>query len=124
MARDRAALAAFHDSTGGPDWTDRGNWKTSAPLGDWHGVTTDAAGRVTELLLVANGLTGVIPPALGDLTRLESLSLGQNGLTGPVPAWLGSLGRLQVLSLVANRLSGRICIFSPHTVRFPPLIRL
>lgn len=124
MARDRAALAAFHDSTGGPDWTDRGNWKTSAPLGDWHGVTTDAASRVTELLLVANGLTGVIPPALGDLTRLESLSLGQNGLTGPVPAWLGSLGRLQVLSLVANRLSGRICIFSPHTVRFPPLIRL
>ena len=108
VARDRAALVALYDSTGGPDWTDRGNWKTSAPLGDWHGVTTDAAGRVTELLLVANGLTGVIPPALGDLTRLESLSLGRNGLTGPVPAWLGSLGRLRVLSLVANRLSGRI----------------
>ena len=108
VAQDRAALVAFHDSTGGPSWADRGNWKTSAPLGDWYGVTTDATGRVTGLDLVDNGLISPLPPALGDLARLESLSLGRNGLTGPVPAWLGTLGRLRQLSLVGNRLSDRI----------------
>ena len=108
VAGDRAALVALHDSTGGPDWTHRSNWGTPAPLGDWYGVTTDAAGRVTGLDLVDNGLTGPIPPVSGGLARLESLSLGGNHLTGPVPAGLGNLGRLRVLDLHANELSGRI----------------
>ena len=45
-AADRAALEALYDATGGPGWTDSTNWKTSAPIGEWFGVTTDAAGRV------------------------------------------------------------------------------
>ena len=65
-AADRAALEALYDATGGPGWTNSTNWKTSAPLGEWHGVTTDAAGRVTGLHLVYNGLTGPIPGALGN----------------------------------------------------------
>ena len=44
-AADRAALEALYDATDGPGWTHGTNWKT-APLGDWHGVTTDASGRV------------------------------------------------------------------------------
>ena len=44
---DRAALEAFYDATGGASWTNNTNWKTAAPLDEWHGVTTDAAGRVT-----------------------------------------------------------------------------
>ena len=39
---DRAALEALYDATSGPDWTDSTSWKTSAPLGEWYGVTTDA----------------------------------------------------------------------------------
>ena len=52
-AADRAALEALYEATGGPGWTDNTNWKTSAPLGDWFGVTTDGDGRVTRLRLSA-----------------------------------------------------------------------
>ena len=96
---DRAVLEALYDATGGPDWTDGRNWKTSAPLGEWHGVTTDADGRVTELDLHGNGLAGFVAPALGNLGNLESLSLGWNDLTGPIPASLGNLARLRRLDL-------------------------
>ena len=57
-ASDRAALEALYDATGGPGWTDSTNWKTSAPIGEWFGVSTDAAGRVTGLNLGENALTG------------------------------------------------------------------
>ena len=62
---DRAALEALYDATGGPGWTDSTNWKTSAPIGEWFGVSTDAAGRVTGLNLRGNDLTGSIPAELG-----------------------------------------------------------
>ena len=64
-ASDRAALEALYDATGGPGWTDSTNWKTSAPIGEWFGVTTAAAGRVTGLNLRGNDLTGSIPAELG-----------------------------------------------------------
>ena len=66
VATDRAVLEALYDATGGAGWTDSTNWKTSAPLGEWHGVTTDASGPVTELRLLGNELAGAIPDALGD----------------------------------------------------------
>ena len=104
----REVLEIFYDSTGGPGWTNRGGWKTSAPPGDWHGVTTDADGRVTELALRDNGLTGVIPPALGDLDSLTTVDLGFNALTGPIPRELGRLRNLEELSLRANDLTGPV----------------
>ena len=105
---DREVLEVLYDSTGGESWTNRRNWKTSTPLGDWYGVTTDTAGRVTELDLSWNELTGPIPAALGDLTNLESLFLGSNRLTGPIPSSLGRLSNLRWLSLGGNELTGRI----------------
>ena len=105
---DRAALEAFYDATGGTGWTNSTNWKTSAPLGAWHGVTTDAAGRVMGLNLSENGLTGPIPRALEGLANLEELYLYDNALTGPVPAWLGNLARLRWLNLGDNALTGSI----------------
>ena len=98
-AGDRAALVALHDATGGPDWTDRTNWTTDEPLAAWHGVTTDADGRVAELSLPENGLAGTLPAALGSLTRLRRLALGGNRFSGPIPAELGNLAALEELSL-------------------------
>ena len=105
---DRAALEALYDATGGAGWTHSTNWKTTAPVGEWHGVTTDADGRVTGLHLNFNNLTGRIPPALGDLARLRELSLSDNEFTGPVPAWLGSMTGLRSLYLRGNALTGPI----------------
>ena len=107
-ASDRAALEALYDATGGESWTNRTNWKTAALPGDWHGVTTDADGRVTGLDLQRNGLAGPLPPALGSLTRLESLDLGRNGLSGPIPGALGSLVDLELLILSRNDFTGPV----------------
>ena len=105
---DREVLEVLFDSTGGESWTNRGSWKTSAPLNQWYGLTADADGRVTELRLEDNGLAGPVPVALGGLARLELLSLGSNALTGPIPAALGRLSNLRSLSLGGNELTGRI----------------
>ena len=107
-ASDRAALEALYDATGGPGWTDSTNWKTPAPLGEWFGVRTDPAGRVTWLELRGNDLTGPIPAELGNLVNLRGLGLGGNDLTGPVPAWLGNLVNLEWLYLWGNELTGPI----------------
>ena len=105
---DREVLKLLYHATGGPRWIHRTHWLSAAPLSDWHGVKTDASGRVTSLALEANGLSGAIPPALGQLTRLESLELGSNDLSGTIPVDLGRLTQLQVLQLRNNRLSGAI----------------
>ena len=107
-ASDRAALEVLYDTTGGASWTNSTNWKTSAPLGNWHGVTTDASGRVTELKLSDNGLTGPIPTGLGSLETLQWLDLSSNELSGPIPSVLGSLANLFFLDLSRNELSGSV----------------
>ena len=116
---DRAALVAFYEATDGPNWRNNENWLTDAPLGDWHGVDMDGAGRVVRLDLgpqlddegqryVSNGLSGSIPPKLGDLANLTELRLGLNNLGGPIPAELGKLTGLTTLNLHSNHLSGPI----------------
>ena len=107
-ATDRAALEALYDATGGPGWTDSTNWNTSAPTGEWFGVSTDAAGRVTRLSLRGNDLTGPIPAELGNLVSLRSLDLTDNDLTGPIPSELGRLVNLEWLSLWGNALTGPV----------------
>ena len=107
-ASDRAALVALYNATGGANWGRNGNWLSNAPMGEWHGVTTDSDGRVTHLDLYSNQLTGAIPAELGNLTKLELLSLEGNRLTGAIPAELGSLTNLEVLRLEFNQLTGAI----------------
>ena len=72
---DREALVALYHATDGTNWRRNSNWLTDAPLEDWHGVSTDEDGRVTELDLAANELSGTIPPELGHLDKLRVLDL-------------------------------------------------
>ena len=105
---DREALDALYHATGGPDWIDRSNWLSDAPLSEWFGVQTDGSGRVTRLDLSGNRLSGTIPPALGRLTQLQRLFLSDNRLSGPIPPELAGLANLQRLGLPRNQLSGSI----------------
>ena len=116
---DRAALAALHAATDGPNWADDENWLGDGPLGAWRGVETDAFGRVVRLDLggrqdgetgewVSHGLRGPIPPELGSLSGLTSLNLRANALAGPIPSELGNLTGLEELWLDGNRLEGPI----------------
>ncbi|CAM9898817.1 unnamed protein product [Ectocarpus sp. 4 AP-2014] len=78
---DIAALLTLYLQTNGPPekkgrlwttekggWRNRRGWGTSAPLGDWYGVTVDSGGRVIELNLSGNDLRGALIawPVVGD----------------------------------------------------------
>ena len=78
------------------------NWLSGAPLDEWQGVYTDANGRVIELWLSRNGLTGEIPPELGALSNLEWLYLSDNELSGEIQPELGQLSNLELLYLDGN----------------------
>ena len=106
MNTDRAALAALYNATNGSSWLVDTNWLSNGPLGEWHGVSTDADGRVAELDLDGNQLNGPIPSELGNLDNLEFLSLRDNQLSGPIPSELGNLTNLIALSLGNNQFSG------------------
>ena len=106
--RDRDALVALYCVTGGMNWRSNRNWLAEKPVGQWHGVTTDRAGRVTGLDLGENNLRGVIPPEIGNLGSLEQVFLDGNELTGAIPPELGSLARLDWLGLSGNELTGAI----------------
>ena len=105
---DREALEALYNATGGANWTNKTNWLTNAPVGQWYGVTTDGSGRVAELNFTRNQLKGQIPPELASLTNLKVLAFGGNQLTGPIPTWLGGLTNLEELYLWENELTGTI----------------
>ena len=105
---EREALVALYNATDGANWSDNSNWLSAEPLGDWHGVTTDADGHVTSVSLGNNSLSGTIPTELGNLTNLNDLRLHQNSLSGSIPAELGDLVNLTILYLPQNSLSGSI----------------
>jgi Leucine-rich repeat (LRR) protein len=64
--------------------------------------------NTTELYLGNSGLTGEIPPEIGNLTNLTWLNLSNNQLTGSIPSEIGNLTNLNVFYLQDNQLSGII----------------
>ena len=109
MTTDMAVLVALYNGTNGANWKTNTNWLSEAPLvslWDWHGVTTDENGRVTELALASNDLSGTIPAELGErnLTKLQRLDLSENELSGAIPLTLMTLSQLSVLDIRSTTL--------------------
>jgi hypothetical protein len=102
---DRDALLSFKSCLQGNyalrDWG-------SHPVCHWHGVLRDSRGRVIALGITYANLTGVIPPAIGNLSSLETLNLDYNNLLGRIPMEFGKLSRLKWLGLSGNHLEGVI----------------
>ena len=105
---DREVLEAFYNATGGESWTNSANWLSDRPLSEWHGVTVNEQGQVTQLDLRNNNLSGSLPAALGKLEALQVLSLDRNSIGGSLPAELGNLTNLNRLALNRNSLTGAI----------------
>ena len=101
------ALVSFFWATGGPQWNNNENWLSDRHIASWHGVESNRD-EVTALRLLENGLTGELPPELGNLYSLKVLNLYGNRLTGPIPPELGNLVRLQSLYIGGNKLTGCI----------------
>jgi len=100
---DREILTRFRRHVGGtiPGWL-------GPHLDDWRGVKTDAAGRVVELRLPGMGLHGSLSAELAGLSELRVLDLARNAFWGQIPPAFGDLNRLERLDLEGNRLSGGI----------------
>lgn len=106
LEADSLALVALYNSTDGPNWVDNSNWLTG-PVNLWYGVTMEQ-GRVTGINLAENGLSGPIPPEIGNLNRVENLNLNLNGLTESIPPEVGLMDSLKGFYLAANQLTGTI----------------
>tara|TARA_B100000315_G_C14399634_1_gene505851 strand:+ start:167 stop:850 length:684 start_codon:yes stop_codon:yes gene_type:complete len=61
-----------------------------------------------ELYRHSNGLAGEIPPEIGQLANLTTLSLSYNQFTGDIPAEIWTLTNLTTLSLSYNQFKGEI----------------
>jgi len=105
-SRDSLALVALYNSTNGPQWNE--SWDLAAPMNAWESIQLDQDGRVMSIILIANELSGTLPPELGNLSKLRYLWLANNHLIGQIPAELGKLKYLEKLVLNNNQLSGPI----------------
>ncbi|MBV9494891.1 MAG: hypothetical protein JOZ54_11645 [Acidobacteria bacterium] len=89
--KERAALVALFEATGGPQWKEQGGW--NGPAGtecEWFRVLctvrNDGQLHVAALLLENNHLVGRLPAALADLPELDLLNVFGNRLERPLPA--------------------------------------
>ena len=104
LKADCAVLETLYDDTGGDNWKSSANWKTTNSLDQWHGVKTKD-GRVSEIDLHGNQLTGTIPSDIANLSGLLSLNLRGNSLSGDIPD-LDSLDNLRFFYAKDNNLGG------------------
>ncbi len=104
---DSTNLVDLYHNTSGDSWYDNTNWLSTEPVSRWEGVEI-SKGRVINLDLSENNLTGNLPSSIGNLNGLKSLNIEDNNLEGILPAELGNLGVLTALYLDNNQFSGQI----------------
>jgi hypothetical protein len=56
---DKKVLEVLHTTTAGQQWGRKKRWISTANLGDWERVFVDKTGRVSQLRLYWNNLTGI-----------------------------------------------------------------
>ena len=88
---DRNALAQLYETSDGPAWSSSAGWLGETPLDEWTGVRTDSIGRVVEVDLGGNSLSGTLPSGLGHLSNMTRLNVADNALAGRLPEALMAL---------------------------------
>ncbi|MBT6999253.1 MAG: M6 family metalloprotease domain-containing protein, partial [Prolixibacteraceae bacterium] len=128
--QDSLVLVKLYNDCDGKNWKYKNNW-LEGRLTNWYGVTVEN-GRVININLESNNLTGEIPDEICSLSNLSSLNLSNNKLSGNIPSevaeWenlssldlsnnmligmiprgFGDLTKFEVLELASNKLTGRI----------------
>ncbi|XP_066308383.1 probable LRR receptor-like serine/threonine-protein kinase At3g47570 isoform X2 [Miscanthus floridulus] len=109
-ADEEASLLAFKAAairSGYNDPLALWNRSTTGGYCSWEGVRCRGTRRrVVALCLPSLGLTGVLSPAVGNLSSLRILNLSYNGFSGNIPASLGRLRHLHTIDLSRNAFSG------------------
>ncbi|PRQ29196.1 putative protein kinase RLK-Pelle-LRR-XII-1 family [Rosa chinensis] len=133
LTTDQSALLALKANVTSDPQDLLSNWSTNTSACNWVGVTCGHVHlRVAALNLSYFGLTGRIPPELGNLSflvvlrlrnnsfngtlpvelaglrRLKLVNFKYNNFMGEIPSWFGSLSSLKALNLYGNRFTGSI----------------
>jgi hypothetical protein len=106
---ERYALAVFYYQNGGcsGDWVNNAKWlSTNDHCEGWHGVVCDLKGRVIEMNMGRNYITGKIPVEFSALEELSTLDLSNNAMVGTVPAAALSMPKMYTISLNNNKFEG------------------
>ncbi|KAF8703435.1 hypothetical protein HU200_032240 [Digitaria exilis] len=104
--QDLPALIKIREHFGNPDlmsaWHPNG-FACSSP------ASCNAQGRVTQIFLWNLNITCTLPPAIGELDQLVTLSIANMpGLHGPIPDTFGNLKHLSIFNLMVTSVSGPI----------------
>jgi len=110
IVEQRYALATFFYSTNGSKWSNRDGWITDVDECSWNGIKCNGNGLVQELgangALIANDLSGILPPEIKVFKALEVIQLGQNAIGGSIPDVLTEFPLLRFFDVEINSLSG------------------
>lgn len=113
---DYVALRDFYTLSNGSNWTNNTGWVTADETNcepcSWYGVTCNGLGRVTELNLGNNNLTGMLSPSILNLTYLKKLNLVNHNMQDQIPNAINMLTQLEYLDLSGGQLSGPIPDFT------------
>ncbi len=103
---DVQALEAFYKSTGGDKWSNSTGWLKGDPCNPfWYGVYC-LDGRVLQLNLVDNQLSGSIPADIAKASAMQVMRFYSNFLTGKIPSEIFTMKSLQIFDANNNQLSG------------------
>ena len=109
LEKEREALIAFYNATGGDNWTNNENWCSDKPVSEWYGVNSEVdeffmpidSKRVVSIRLPFDNLNGNIPNEIANLKELTILDLSGNSITGEIQQFIGDLSQLSQLSHLA-----------------------
>ncbi len=104
---DSLALVDLYNSTGGPLWSTNTGWLTDADIDGWWGIST-LNGRVKQINLGVNNLTGTLPASIADLDKLANLLLSNNSIKGGIPPEIGNMFNLDNIWINGNNLDQAI----------------
>ncbi|KAF6137972.1 hypothetical protein GIB67_041845 [Kingdonia uniflora] len=74
----------------------------------WFHVTCNNDNALIRIDLGAAGLSGILVPELGLLSKLQYMQIGSNNISGSIPKEIGKLRNLVSLGLENNQFSGTI----------------
>ena len=108
IEKERNALIALYNATNGSGWNNRTNWGTNNPLSEWYGIRTDENGRVYEINLNNNNLSGFLPNEISYLKKLQELSISDNEIGGELPDGFYELENLRHFYAYNANFEGKI----------------
>ncbi|MDJ0754533.1 MAG: hypothetical protein QNJ45_13500 [Ardenticatenaceae bacterium] len=99
------ALVILYQELDGERWRHGSGWFQNNTPCSWNRkIISCSEQNITGLFMPGEGLTGDMPPEIGDLTELTALNLIGNNLSS-IPPEIGRLTNLAYLDLGANNLS-------------------